>query len=75
MFLLLWNNRLVFLCSDIEIAKAQTPKDISLLAEEIGLRPSEVELYGQKKAKVKLNTLDRLSDRKDGRYVIVAGWV
>jgi len=59
--------------SDIEVARAQTPKDISLLAQEIGLIPSEVDLYGKKKAKVSLSTIDRLSSRQDGKYVVVAG--
>jgi len=60
-------------CSDIDVAKAHTPKDISQLVGEIGLLPSEVELYGKKKAKVMLNILKRLSNRKNGRYVVVAG--
>merc|ERR1719495_2163474 len=59
--------------SDIEVARAQTPKDISDLAFEIGLHPTEVDLYGKKKAKVSLATLDRLQDVQNGRYVIVAG--
>merc|ERR550539_1415264 len=59
--------------SDIEVARAQTPKDISMLAQEIGLLPSEVDLYGKKKAKVSLSTLDRLSSRKNGKYICVAG--
>jgi len=59
--------------SDIEVARAQTPKDISELAEEIGLHPSEVDLYGKKKAKVSLSTLQRLESRQNGKYVVVAG--
>lgn len=59
--------------SDIDIAKAQTPKNIAQLTEEIGLLPTEVELYGRKKAKVTLDTLDRLKDRPDGKYVVVTG--
>merc|ERR1712106_657895 len=59
--------------SDIEVARAQTPKDINDLAAEIGLLPSEVDLYGKKKAKVSLSTLNRLSSRKNGKYVVVAG--
>jgi len=59
--------------SDIEVARAQTPKDISLLAQEIGLIPSEFDLYGKKKAKVSLSTINRLSSRQDGKYVVVAG--
>merc|ERR1712038_159053 len=59
--------------SDIEVARAQTPKDVDLLAAEIGLLSSEVDLYGKKKAKVSLSTLSRLGSRKDGKYVVVAG--
>ncbi|ELU03765.1 hypothetical protein CAPTEDRAFT_170278 [Capitella teleta] len=59
--------------SDIEVAMAQTPKNIGDLASEIGLLPSEVDLYGKKKAKVSLNVLDRLKDLPSGGYVVVAG--
>ena len=59
--------------SDIEVASAQTPKDVANLAEEIGLLPSEVDLYGKKKAKVSLSLLERLKGRRDGKYVVVAG--
>merc|ERR1711970_455699 len=59
--------------SDIEVARAQIPKDVKDLASEIGLLPSEVDLYGKKKAKVSLSTLSRLGSRKDGKYVVVAG--
>ncbi|XP_058457068.1 C-1-tetrahydrofolate synthase, cytoplasmic isoform X1 [Malaya genurostris] len=59
--------------SDIEIARLQTPKNISLLASEIGLIPSEVSLYGDKKAKISLKVLDRLKNEADGKYVVVAG--
>ena len=59
--------------SDIEVARAQTPKDVDILAAEIGLLTSEVDLYGKKKAKVSLETLNRLSSRKNGKYVCVAG--
>lgn len=61
--------------SDIAIARAQQPKDIRKLAEEIGLQTSEVHLYGPKKAKISLKTLNRLQDRDDGKYVVVAGLV
>jgi len=61
--------------SDIEIAMAQTPKPISDLAHEIGITANELENYGKYKAKVDLSILDRLSHRKDGKYIIVAGYV
>jgi len=59
--------------SDIEVARAQTPKDVGMLAHEIGILSSELDLYGKKKAKVSLSVLDRLQGRKNGKYVVVAG--
>lgn len=60
--------------SDIEIAMAQVPKDITTLAREIGLLPAEVENYGKYKAKVELSVLDRLNYRKDGKYIVISGF-
>ncbi|CAL1535691.1 unnamed protein product [Lymnaea stagnalis] len=59
--------------SDIDIAKSQVPKDVSVLAQEINLLHEEVDLYGKKKAKVSLKVIDRLKAQKDGKYVVVAG--
>ncbi len=59
--------------SDIEISMAQTPKVVTQLAHEIGLLPDELESYGKYKAKVDLSVLDRLSHRKDGKYIVVSG--
>lgn len=59
--------------SDIDIAMAQTPKPITHLAHELGLLPHELESYGAYKAKVKLEVLDRLKHRQDGKYVVVTG--
>ncbi|KAG6866919.1 hypothetical protein C0991_003834 [Blastosporella zonata] len=59
--------------SDLEIARAQTPKPVTQLAHEIGLLPDELESYGKYKAKVDLSVLDRLAHRKDGKYIVIAG--
>ncbi len=59
--------------ADIQIAKSHSPKDIGLLASEIRLLDSELELYGKKKAKVNLSVLNRLQHRPNGSYVVVAG--
>ncbi|XP_067427943.1 monofunctional C1-tetrahydrofolate synthase, mitochondrial [Thunnus thynnus] len=59
--------------SDIEISRAQTPKPVDQLAEEIGLLPEELEAYGRSKAKVRLSLLDRLHTQPDGKYILVAG--
>lgn len=57
--------------SDIDIAQAADLKPIAQVAEEVGLRPDELELYGDYKAKVKLEVLDRLKDVPDGIYIDV----
>lgn len=44
--------------SDIEIAQEADIKPITQVAEEVGLLPEELELYGNFKAKVKLETLN-----------------
>jgi len=57
--------------SDIEIAQEATLKPISLIAEEVGLQPEELEMHGEYKAKVRLSVLKRLKDVPDGRYIDV----
>jgi methylenetetrahydrofolate dehydrogenase (NADP+) / methenyltetrahydrofolate cyclohydrolase / formyltetrahydrofolate synthetase len=57
--------------SDIEIAQEAELKPATMLAEEIGLLPEEMELYGDYKAKVRLEVLDRLKDVPDGVYIDV----
>ena len=57
--------------SDIEIAQASDIKPISQVAEELGILPDELELYGPYKAKVKLEILERLKDRPNGKYIDV----
>lgn len=57
--------------ADIDIAQSAQLKPISQLAEEIGLLPEEIELYGDYKAKIKLEVLDRLANVPDGKYIDV----
>lgn len=59
--------------SDIEIAVAQTPKAVYDIAREIGVQSDEIESYGKYKAKIELSVLDRLANRQDGKYIVVAG--
>ncbi|QSL65870.1 hypothetical protein MERGE_000149 [Pneumocystis wakefieldiae] len=59
--------------SDFIISKNQTPKNIQTLAKEVGIFNSELEFYGNYKAKVDLSILDRLKHRRDGYYVCVTG--
>ncbi|MGE5221058.1 MAG: formate--tetrahydrofolate ligase [Omnitrophica WOR_2 bacterium] len=57
--------------SDIEIAQEADLKPITMIADEVGLLPEELELHGDKKAKVRLNVLERLGDVPDGKYIDV----
>jgi len=57
--------------SDIEIAQEAELKPITQVADEIGLQPSDLELYGNYKAKVKLETLERLKNIPNGKYIDV----
>jgi methylenetetrahydrofolate dehydrogenase (NADP+)/methenyltetrahydrofolate cyclohydrolase/formyltetrahydrofolate synthetase len=56
---------------DIDIAQEASLKRILRVAEECGIRPDEIEFYGPYKAKIKLEILERLKDRPDGKYVDV----
>lgn len=57
--------------SDIEIAQESDIKPIAQVAEELGLLPEEIEFYGNTKAKVKLEVLERLKDAPNGKYIDV----
>jgi methylenetetrahydrofolate dehydrogenase (NADP+)/methenyltetrahydrofolate cyclohydrolase/formyltetrahydrofolate synthetase/formate--tetrahydrofolate ligase len=57
--------------SDIDISRACTPKPITDIARDAGILPEELEPYGSVKAKVKLDILDRLADRPNGKYIDV----
>jgi methylenetetrahydrofolate dehydrogenase (NADP+)/methenyltetrahydrofolate cyclohydrolase/formyltetrahydrofolate synthetase len=57
--------------SDIDIAQAAKIKPITQIADEVGLKASELEFYGPYKAKVKLEVLNRLAQRPNGKYIDV----
>ncbi len=57
--------------ADIEIAQEAELKPISQIGDELGLRPDELELYGPYKAKIKLEVLERLKDKPNGKYIDV----
>jgi len=59
--------------SDIAISRAQHPKAIKTVADEVGIAAHELEPYGASKAKVDLTLLQRLGHRKNGRYILVTG--
>ena len=57
--------------SDIDIAQAGKLKPIVQIAKELGIKESELELFGPYKAKIKLEILERLAKRKNGKYIDV----
>ncbi|NWF64401.1 MAG: formate--tetrahydrofolate ligase [Chloroflexi bacterium] len=57
--------------SDIEIAQAGKLKPIIHIARELGIRENELELYGPYKAKIKLEILERLKNKSNGKYIDV----
>jgi methylenetetrahydrofolate dehydrogenase (NADP+)/methenyltetrahydrofolate cyclohydrolase/formyltetrahydrofolate synthetase len=57
--------------SDLEIAQEARLKPITQVAQELGIRPDELEPYGPYKAKVKLEILERLKSQPNGKYVDV----
>ena len=57
--------------ADIEIAQEAKIKPILQVAQELGIRENELELYGPYKAKVKLEILERLKNRPNGKYIDV----
>lgn len=59
--------------SDIEISRSQEPKKIKDLAKEIGITEHELDQYGHYKGKVSLDIVERLKNRRDGKYILVAG--
>ena len=57
--------------SDITIAQGIKLKPITEIASKIGIKREELELYGDNKAKVKLELLNRLKAKHTGKYIDV----
>lgn len=57
--------------TDIQIAQEAKLLPISKIAEKLGLTEDDYEMYGKYKAKIDFNLLNRLSDKKDGKLVLV----
>lgn len=57
--------------ADIEIAQQVTPKPIRQIAEKLGITEKELEPYGKFKAKLNDSLYQRISDRKNGKLILV----
>ena len=57
--------------SDIEIAQEAVKKPVVEIAKSIGLSEDDLELYGKYKAKISMETVNRLKGGKDGKLILV----
>jgi len=59
--------------SDLQIAQRMKLEPIREITGRLGLLESEVEPYGRYKAKVRLESIQRLGDGRFGKYIVVTG--
>lgn len=57
--------------TDIEIAQNAKMKEITEIAQELGIALSEIEPYGHYKAKISDDVFKRLQDKENGKLVLV----
>ena len=57
--------------TDIEIAQAAKLEKISIIAKKINIPEDSLEPYGHYKAKISLDFLNSLEDKKDGKLILV----
>ncbi len=57
--------------SDLEIAQAAKMLHIRDIAKNLGVKEEELEYYGSNKAKVRLELLERIQGRPQGKYIDV----
>ncbi len=57
--------------TDIEIAANNKMKNISEIAHKLEVKPNELELYGNYKAKLSDSLFDRVKKNKDGKLILV----
>jgi len=59
--------------SDLEIAQQAKLLPIKEITDGLGLLTDEIEPYGNYKAKVRLEAIQRLGDKNFGKYIVVTG--
>ena len=57
--------------SNVEIVQSVRKEPIGNIARGIGLTESEIETYGDDKAKISLEVADRVAENQDGKYILV----
>lgn len=59
--------------SDLAIAQRAKLRTIESLADKIGLEKRYLNVYGEHMGKVRLDLLEKLEDRANGKYIVVTG--
>lgn len=57
--------------TDIQIAQNAKMEHIGRIAEGLGLHEDNIDYYGKYKAKINLEVLDELKEKKDGKLILV----
>jgi len=57
--------------TDIQIAQSAKMEHIGKIAEKLGLNENDIDYYGRYKAKINLDVLEKLKDKKDGKLILV----
>ncbi len=57
--------------TDIQIAQNAEMEHIGVIAKKLGLNDDDIDYYGKYKAKINLEVLDKLKDKKDGKLILV----
>ena len=57
--------------TDIQIAQNAKPEHIGEIAKKLGLSEEHIDYYGKYKAKINLEIMDELKDKKDGKLILV----
>ena len=57
--------------TDIQIAQQAQLKPITEIAAQLGLTEDDLEVYGRYKAKVRLEAMERIKEREDGKLIYV----
>ncbi len=58
--------------TDLEIAQKAKMKNITQIAKMIGVKPSEIELYGTHKAKISFDAINRFHPENPGKVILVS---
>ena len=57
--------------TDVQIAQGAQMKPIKEIADQLGLSEDDLELYGKYKAKISLETIEKVKEREDGKLILV----